>query len=470
MNEPARKRPARAGTGPALLWLALTCASCRPAGPPTIRVSDEAGLRAALRSGVRIQLASGVFPLRAEIHIPRGVHDVEITGAGTVVRAADGFSGTALFRAEEARRIRLVHLALEGNRAALEQRAGLPPSDVPFIRYTRGNGIVFERCEEVSVSSVRLREIAGFAVLAAASRGVRIERLTVEDSGSRNPEGRNNTTGGVLLEEGTRDFEVTASHFRRILGNAVWTHSRYTSPRNANGLIWGNRFQMVGRDAIQVGHATRVRVEGNVIREVGFPPAAVDVENLAIPVGIDTAGNVDHSAYTGNRIEEYNGKCIDLDGFHHGEVRRNTCVNRQDVGAYPHGGFAIVMNNSNPDMESEEVIIERNDIDGVRYGGIFVIGERNLVADNRLQNLNLARCGSAAERADCRWAAGQPDLPRAGIYLGHGAERPAPARRNRIERNRVGGFGMDRHCVVAAPGVDAAANRIAGNRCHDGAR
>jgi hypothetical protein len=435
-----------------------------------VRVSDEAGLRAAIRSGVRIQLASGMFPLRAEIHIPRGVHDLEITGAGTVVRAADGFSGMALFRAQEARRIRLVHLAIEGNRAALEQRAGLPPADVPFVRYTRGNGIVFERCEDVSVSGVRLREIAGFAVLAAASRGVRIERLTVEDSGSRNPEGRNNTTGGVLLEEGTRDFEVTASHFRRILGNAVWTHSLYTSPRNADGVIWGNRILTVGRDAIQVGHATRVRVEGNVIREVGYPLEAVDVENLAIPVGIDTAGNVDQSAYAGNRIEEYNGKCLDLDGFHHGEVRRNICVNRRDVGAYPHGGFAIVMNNTNPDMESREVSITRNEIDGVRYGGIFLIGERNVVADNRLRNLNLARCGSAAERADCGWAAGQPDLPRAGIYLGHGAERPAPARNNRIEGNRVSGFGMDRNCVVAAPGVEAKASRIAGNRCHDPAQ
>jgi hypothetical protein len=435
-----------------------------------VQVSDEAGLRAAVRSGVRIQLASGVFPLRAEILIPQGVHDLEITGAGTVVRAADGFSGMALFRAEEARRIRLVHLALEGNRAALEQRAGLPPSDVPFVRFTRGNGIVFERCEDVSVSGVRLREIAGFAVLAAASRGVRIERLTVEDSGSRSAEGRNNTTGGVLFEEGTRDFEVTASHFRRILGNAVWTHSRYTSPRNASGLIWNNRFLTVARDAIQVGHATRVRVEGNVIREVGFPPESVDVENLAIPVGIDTAGNVDQSAYIGNRIEEYNGKCLDLDGFHHGEVRRNTCVNRRDVSAYPHGGFAIVMNNTNPDMQSEEVVIERNEIDGVRYGGIFVIGERNRVADNVLRNLNLARCGGAVERADCRWAAGQPDLPRAGIYLGSGAERPAPARDNHIEGNRVSGFGMDQNCVVAAPGVAPQANRIAGNRCHDAAR
>jgi hypothetical protein len=54
----------------------------------------------------------------------------------------------------------------------------------------------------------------------------------------------------------------------------------------------------------------------------------VDVEGGGIPVAIDTAGNVDQTVYAGNRFEEVNGKCIDLDCFHHGEVSHNSCVNR----------------------------------------------------------------------------------------------------------------------------------------------
>ena len=81
----------------------------------------------------------------------------------------------------------------------------------------------------------------------------------------------------------------------------------------------------------------------------------------AIPAAIDTAGNVDHSTYTGNRFSEINGKCIDLDGFHDGEVTRNVCTGQRN--------FGIVMNNSNPDMESSGITIADNVIDGGQYGG-----------------------------------------------------------------------------------------------------
>ena len=85
------------------------------------------------------------------------------------------------------------------------------------------------------------------------------------------PTGRNNASGGILLEEGTRDFEVRECIVRRVRGNAIWTHSNYFSPRNDGGVIAGNAIEDVARDAIQVGHATNMRVEtiaaaGSVIR------------------------------------------------------------------------------------------------------------------------------------------------------------------------------------------------------------
>ncbi len=80
----------------------------------------------------------------------------------------------------------------------------------------------------------------------------------------------------------------------------------------------------------------------------------VDVENGGTPVGIDTAGNVDQSTYEHNRFEEIDGKCIDLDGFHDGAVRGNTCINRRPPEDYPFGHFGIVFNNASIEMRSRE--------------------------------------------------------------------------------------------------------------------
>ena len=76
----------------------------------------------------------------------------------------------------------------------------------------------------------------------------------------------------------------------------------------------------------------------------------------------------------------------------------------------------------------------------MKYGGIFVIGEDNVIRRNRLLNLNTAHCG-------CYYTAGEPDMFRSGIYLGRGAERPAPARGNRVEENEITGYQMDSHCI-----------------------
>jgi hypothetical protein len=298
-------------------------------------------------------------------------------------------------------------------------------------------GLVIER--------VRFREVAGFAVLVNRSRRVAIDEVEVTDSGSRNPVGRNNTTGGILFEEACADFSVADSAFRNILGNGVWTHSLYTSPRNSRGRIARNRFETIGRDAIQVGHATRVQVEENSGRRIGFPAEAIDIENLAVPVGIDTAGNVDASSYVANRFHDINGKCIDLDGFHDGEVRGNFCAALTN--------FGIVMNNSNPDMQSRNIRIIDNWIDSAGFGGIFVIGTIHQIARNRLLNLNT------------RHAPGEPDILRGGIYLGAGADRPAPARDNVIERNEITGYEMETRCIALAPGIQGSWNTIRGNVC-----
>jgi len=409
-------------------------------------------LAAAAASARLIQLPPGVMEIASPIEVTGS--GVEVRGEGTVLRAAHGFRGRALVECRGCTGALFRGFTVDGNRAALEVRAGLAPYDVPFARFTANNGILLDDAREVRIEGVRFREIAGFAVLASRSRDITIREVAVADSGSRNSRGRNNTTGGILLEEGTANFRVEGCRFENIRGNAVWTHSLYTSPRNRAGVIADNRFQRIGRDAIQVGHATEVRVERNEGSEIGYPAEVVDTEGQATPVAIDTAGNTDRSVYASNRFSQINGKCIDLDGFHHGEVRGNVC---SDV-----SGYGIVMNNSNPDMRPEGVRIEGNEIRRARYGGIFVVGSGNTIARNRLLDLNQARCD------DCGYPADEPGMLRSGIYLGRRAERPAPARGNVVEANEITGYRMAARCVGRAPGIGAADNTVRGNRCRNG--
>lgn len=437
---------------------------------PSAFATTETEIRSALKAGTGvIRLGPGVINISSELVIPAGAHDLELQGSpsGTVLRATGDFRGRAVISCALGSRIRLAHLTIDGNRFALEKAVGLPPSHFPFARFYVNNGILAENVTTLTVSNIRLVNVTNFPILVNGGSRVLIERVQIEDSGSMNPLGRNNASGGILLEEGTTDFEVRNCTLKNVRGNGIWTHSLYTSPRNRNGRIAGNRFDVVGRDAIQVGHATYVRVEKNFGARIGYPAAEVDVEGRATPVAIDTAGNTDRSVYAENRFEEVNGKCIDLDGFHHGEVRGNSCINRRFPDDYPHGHYGIVMNNSNPDMQSERITIAGNEIDGALFGGIFVIGSEHTIANNKLRNLNLAHCNETAAKYGCLFLAGEPDILRSGIYLGRRAERPAVARNNLIQDNEISGYKIRGTCITAAPSVSLAHNTIERNRCSD---
>ena len=358
-------------------------------------------------------------------------------------------------------RVVVRRVAFMGDRARAPQGQALPPFDRRFAdHFPAGTGLVLIGNAEVVVEDSSFAEIAGFAILASGVGKIRISRCRFRDSGSRNALGRNNTTGGVLLEDGTAHFVVEDSEFRGILGNGVWTHSRYNHVRNGPGAIRRNSFDTIGRDAVQVGHAWGVSVVENVMNRVGYPAEAIDVEGGGTPVGVDTAGNVDSSHYSRNRMTEINGKCFDLDGFHHGSLVGNSCVN---VLEHSFGHFGIVMNNTNPDMQPVGIRIEENRFEGMRFGGIFVIGSGHVIRRNVFLRLHTARC------AGCAHFAGEPDLLRTGIYFGKRAERAAVTRGNRVEGNTIRGWRMDRKCIGFAPGVDSKDNRVTGNECrHDG--
>lgn len=416
-----------------------------------------------------IELPAGTVVLHHELTVAEGARNLEIRGhpSGTTLRAAADFQGRALIYSKGATDLRLAGFRIDGNRAALEKPVGLPAGDVPFARYYRDNGIVIEGAARVSVRNVSFTGVTQYPLIVSASTGVRIEGVRIDDCGSRAPNGRNNASGGILLEEGTRDFTVRQCTIRRVRGNGIWTHSFYHSPRNANGVIEQNDVEDVARDAIQIGHATRVSVRGNTGRRIGYPAELVDMASWAVPAALDTAGNVDRSAYTGNRFEDINGKCMDLDGFHDGEIRDNTCISRKPPGAYPYAQFGIVFNNANPDFEPANVIVSGNLIDGAGYGGLYLLGAHQVITHNRFVNLNRNQCTDDRTKPHCDYSAGDPALLRTGIYLVAGAARPARTADNQITDNEISGFGMRQWCIGAAPGAKLAANRIAGNRCLD---
>jgi hypothetical protein len=402
-----------------------------------------------------------------EIHEPLKVDgNTEVRGSprGSTLRMADGFTGRAaiLIGGDG---VWLRGFAILGNREHLEMRSGLPPYDRTFAGFTERNGILAESRTDVAIENLTFHDMAGFAILVSRGRNISIERVTVEDSGSRNAEGFNNATGGILLEEGTTDFRVANCELRRIRGNGLWTHSLYTSPRNERGIFARNLFETIGRDAIQVGHATGMRVEDNDGARIGFPIETVDVQGHAIPVGLDTSGDVDSTFYLRNRFSEIDGKCMDLDGLHDSEIRGNLCVNRAAPAAYPLGNYSIVMNNTNPDMRTKNIRIVDNTLDGPVFGGIFVIGAGNFIARNRLWNMNTAHCNDNIAHYGCNYAPADPELLETGIYLGRGAERPAPARGNVVEGNWIAGWKMRAHCVERAPDIPKDSNIVRNNWC-----
>ncbi len=416
-----------------------------------------------------IRLPPGITELRSPLEFASGARDISIVGdpGGSILRMGEDFQGRAAILGINVTGIRVSEFQIVGARKALASDRYLPPSNVAFAAYYDANGLLFADSRSIEIRNVSLTRIKSFPILISRSTGVSIDGVSIEDSGTLNKQGHSNTTGGVLLEEGCAQFSVKSCHIKRICGNGVWTHSNYGSPLNRDGVIDRNEIVGTPRDAIQVGHAVRVKVVNNSGSQIGVPASQVDTPALATPVALDSSGNVEASVYSGNRFSDVDGQCIDLDGFHDGSVVDNSCVNKKALEAYPHLHEGIVFGNSFPEMHAGGVVVRGNVIEGFGYGGIFLIGERNLIIGNRFVDINRNRCTGGPTPPQCNYALEEPGLLRSGIYLSGHAARPAETRMNVIRDNFVSGFGARRWCIGAGPGVQLASNEIGGNECVD---
>jgi hypothetical protein len=125
------------------------------------------------------------------------------------------------------------------------------------------------------------------------------------------------------------------------------------------------------------------------------------------------------------------------------------------------------MNNTNAGMHSQNILIENNQLEGMKFGGIFALGEGHRIINNRMLHLNTAHCNETHAKFGCLAIAGEPGFLESGIYLAKGGERPGPARNIIIQGNVISGYKMKAHCIESAPSVKLADNTIQGNRCVD---
>jgi hypothetical protein len=427
-------------------------------------------VRSALARGTGlIVLPAGETHLLRPLQMPDNSRHITLRGdaAGSTLVMDAGFEGSAAVLVNSSADVTLSGFTVRGNRRELKSEWYFPLHEAAFADFYADNGIVVRKSSAVSIRNVTFREIRAYPVLINSSSKVTVDGITIEDSGTLNRAGRNNTTGGILFEEGVSGFEVRRSAISRITGTAIWTHSYARSPRQSDGIVRDNTITTVGRDAIQIGHATRVRVENNTGAELGFPTEFVDVETHGVAVALDTAGNVDHAIYARNHFTDVNGQCIDLDGFHDGEVSGNSCVNRKPPGAYPASHFGIVFGNNDPGMESTGVVVKDNFLQGFAYGAVFLAGSHNRVENNRFLDMNRAHCGTAPVSARCNYAvAEQPDLLRSGIYLSGNGGRATATEQNVIRANEISGFGLKERCIAFGPGVREKSQIVHSNHCN----
>jgi hypothetical protein len=256
--------------------------------------ADDTALRNALtaRTGV-VTLPSGEFEISREIVLPGDVHDLEIKGANTTLKASPEFRGRALLTIVNGKNIRIHNLSLDGNRDAVGRMFSLPNPGTMYARFVPANGIVAENATGLEIADIKATHIAGFAVLVNSGKGVRLHDIDVTASGGFNAQRRNNGAGGIVIEEGTTDFEIRRCAFGSIRGNGVTLRS------SDHGKIYENEFRSIAREAIKTDTVKAITIENNRMEQIGFPVEEVDGPGAL---------------------------CMRLDRFDNGAITENTCT------------------------------------------------------------------------------------------------------------------------------------------------
>lgn len=321
-----------------------------------------------------------------------------------------------------------VRARLEKTTGVVELPAGVVEISAELVLPPGAHDLQIRGAKEGTILRASAR-FQGSAVLVAIHiQGLQISHVTIEQAPG----------DAILIGEGTTNFEVSGCELRKLGGSGIVVHG-------AQGKITNNTVTGAARAAFLIGDASEIRVENNTAEGIGF---GLETKKDEIPAAIATTGETVKSVFAGNHFSEINGNCISLAGFHDGEVRGNSCDNREPPEAYPNGGYGIF---TSPSKLAQRVLVNGNTFDGMKFGGMFIAGSGYILTRNRLYHVNTSHCPLTAGGFAC--------VPSDGIYLaGTG---------NLVEDNLINGFRMSEHCIGNAPGITPEKNRVARNDCSD---
>ena len=128
-----------------------------------VAVTPEAQLRTALEAKAgAVNLSPGIVEISREIVLAPDSHDLDIRGAGLIIKASAAFRGPALIVIPAGKNIRIHDLLLDGDRDAIARPIDLPQAETMFSRFIPNNGILAEGVTGLEIANVKAKNIAGF--------------------------------------------------------------------------------------------------------------------------------------------------------------------------------------------------------------------------------------------------------------------------------------------------------------------
>jgi hypothetical protein len=291
------------------------------------------------------------YTIKTPVIIPAGASKMRFVGDGAATlfkRGAAMPANKGMFDIQGASHVEFDNFMVDGNvltstGVAYSAFSGDPMNAI----LTQDSTFWIHGGSYIRFNKVRIIHTGGYAILLDARTAnitdVRINELSLENCrphlfGNAGDLTYGSWTGGVHVQgDGNSfsvdDFYVTGSSFKRVTGNALWSHLYALNKLHSNYRFSDNHFIDCGLDGIQLGGVVGGVVKGNTFRRIGY--VATDDTSTSVPkwmlgsayaVGLDTAGRVTGVNYEGNTFLNVNGGCIDLDGYGRGTVMANTCI------------------------------------------------------------------------------------------------------------------------------------------------
>ncbi len=160
-----------------------------------------------------VELPAGEIHLSRPLVFPKGAHNIRVVGnpSGTTLVLDSDFPGSAAVVIDGSSNVTLSGFSIIGDRGDLKSDWYFPLKEAAFADYYTANGVAVRKSADVTIRGVRISRIRAFPIIVNATSKVLIDSVTIKDSGTLNRDGHNNTTGGILLEEGSSRISKSAT-------------------------------------------------------------------------------------------------------------------------------------------------------------------------------------------------------------------------------------------------------------------